>query len=55
MVDVVVCIEEWQVGPLFGVLGHFVVVVVGWCDGLKAWQVATVIVVENIVGLCVVW
>ena len=53
MVGVVVCIEEWQVGALCGVLVHLVVV--GCCDVLKAWQVAMVIVVEKIVGLSVVW
>ena len=53
MVDLVVCIEEWQVGSLFGVLGHLVVV--GWSGGLKAWQVVMVIVVEKTVGLSVVW
>jgi len=53
VVDLVVCIEEWQVGSLFGFLGHLVVV--GWSGGLKAWQVVMVIVVEKFVGLCVVW
>ena len=53
MVDLVVCIEEWQVVSLFGVLGHLVVV--GWSGGLKAWQVVMVIVVGKTVGLSVVW